>query len=91
MKLVIVYALVAALVIPLSFSMLKVSYTTVDIVIVSFGHAPFALVPTIGGPLSLLALIALLKWRVGDASMFDLGVTVSASRLLAVPVLMALH
>ncbi len=91
MTLVIVYALVAALVIPLSFSMLKVSYTAADIAIVSIGHAPFALVPTIGGPLSLLALIALLRWRADGASMFDLGVAVGASRLLAVPVLMALR
>lgn len=88
---ILVYALVAALVIPVTFSALKVSYSLADILIVSIGHAVFALVPAIGGPLSLLALIALLKWRVPDASMFDLGVTVSATRLLALPVLIALN
>lgn len=91
MQIVLVYALVAAIVIPLAFSILSVRYTISDIAIVSIGHAVFAFVPTIGGPLSLLVLIALLKWRVNDASLFDLGVAVSAARLLAVPVLMALR
>lgn len=91
LTIVIVSALVAAAVIPMALSLLRVPYTAADIAIVAIGHAPFAFVPTIGGPLSLLAMIALLRWRAPDASLFDLGVTVSAARLLAVPVLMALR
>lgn len=89
MKQVFVYALVAAIVMLLAFSMLKVSCTVADIAIAAVGHAPFVLVPTIGDPLSLLVLIILLRWRVSNASMFDLGVVVSASRLLVIPVLLA--
>ena len=84
----IVYLLVTAVIVPTALSLLEVQFDWLDVAIISVGHAAAALVPEIGGPLSLLLLIGLLKWRCRDASMFELGAAVVCTRLLLVPALM---
>ena len=46
-----------------------------------------SLVPTVGGPLSLIVLAGLLYWRSGAASWVDIAASVAVARLAMVPAL----
>ena len=55
-----VYLAVSAAVLPLGFKVFKTNFAWIDIAMASFGTALAPLIPTIGGPVSLLVMIAIL-------------------------------
>jgi hypothetical protein len=84
-----VYTAVTIISMPLVLSLFNDKYTWSDVAIVAFSSSGIAsLVPTIGGPLSLLVMLLALRWRI-DADWFpDLATVVLVSRLGSIPALM---
>lgn len=87
----IVYAVVGIALLPACLSFFKVRYEFVDIVLASIGGAASSLIPTIGGPASLAALIAILHWRLNARFFPDILVPVLVARLAMVPVLLLMR
>jgi hypothetical protein len=86
-----VYAVVGAAVLPLGFKVFKTNFDWKDIAMASIGAALASLIPTIGGPASLVIMIAILYWRIGGSKVFpDIIVSVAVARLCMVPVLLLL-
>ena len=86
-----VYAVVGAVVLPLGFKVFKTNLAWIDIAMASVGAALASLIPTIGGPASLVVMIAILYWRIGASSLFpDIIVSVGVARLTMLPVLLLL-
>jgi hypothetical protein len=86
-----VYAVVGAAVLPLGFKVFKTNFDWKDIVMASIGAAFASLIPTIGGPASLLVMIAILYWRIGGGKVFpDIIVSVAVARLAMLPILLLL-
>jgi hypothetical protein len=86
-----VYAVVGAAVLPIGFKVFKTNFAWIDIVMASVGAALASLIPTIGGPVSLVAMIAILYWRIGTSSLFpDIIVSVGVARVAMLPVLLLL-
>jgi hypothetical protein len=86
-----VYAVVGAAVLPLGFKVFKTNFDWIDIAIASVGAALASLTPTIGGPVSLVVMVAILYWRIGAGKVFpDIIVSVAVARLAMVPVLLLL-
>jgi hypothetical protein len=85
-----VYAVVGAAVLPLGL-VFKTNFDWKDIAMASIGAALASLIPTIGGPASLVIMIAILYWRIGGSKVFpDIIVSVAVARLCMVPVLLLL-
>jgi len=59
-----VYLAASAAVLPLGFKVFKTNFAWIDIAMASVGAALASLIPTIGGPASLLVMIAILYWRI---------------------------
>jgi|HubBroStandDraft_2_1064218.scaffolds.fasta_scaffold690708_2 hypothetical protein len=86
-----VYAVVGAVVLPLAFKVFKTNFAWIDIVLASVGAALASLIPNIGGPASLVVMIAILYWRIGGGKIFpDIIVSVFVARLAMLPVLLLL-
>jgi hypothetical protein len=86
-----VYAVVGAAVLPLAFKVFKTNFAWIDIAMASVGAALASLIPTIGGPASLVVMIAILYWRLGANCLFpDIIVSVGVARLAMLPVLLLL-
>lgn len=86
----IVYAGAAAVFVPLTLSLFRDQYEWRDIALIAISTGLASLVPAIGGPLSLLVMIALMHWRVSADWVPDKTAAIVASRLVCVPVLMLL-
>lgn len=86
-----VYLVVSAVVLPLGFKIFKTNFAWTDIAMASVGAAFASLIPTIGGPASLVIMIAILYWRIGRDKLFpDIIISVAVARLAMVPVLLLL-
>jgi hypothetical protein len=84
-----VYAVVGTAVVSLVLSIWGEPYKLLDIVIASTGAALLSLIPTIGGPLSLLGMLGLLYWRC-STNLAAIAASVALARLAMVPVLILL-
>ena len=87
----VVYAAVAVAIIPLVFALFRTQYQFLDVVLASVAAAAASFIPTIGGPASLVVMVAVLYWRIGQGIFPDIVVAVGAARLAMVPVLLALQ
>jgi hypothetical protein len=85
-----VYAVVGVVVVPLVFAFFRTQYQFLDVVLASVAAAAASCIPTIGGPVSLVVMVAVLYWRMGQNIFPDIVVAVGAARLAMVPVLLAL-
>ena len=86
-----VYLVASALLLPLGFKVFKTNFAWVDIALASVGAALTSLIPTIGGPVSLVITVAILYWRLGREALFpDIIASVAVSRLAMLPVLLVL-
>jgi hypothetical protein len=84
-----VYTAVTMIAMPLVLSLFNDKYDWVDVLIVAFASGVASFLPTIGELVSLLVMIAALRWRI-DADWFpDLSTVVLVSRLGSIPVLMS--
>jgi hypothetical protein len=81
-----IYAVVSMAVVPFVLNIFNSPFRFIDVAIACLGAAVASLIPAIGGPVSLLAMIALLHWRC-SASLFDIGIAVAVARLATVPAL----
>jgi hypothetical protein len=84
-----VFAVVGIVVLPIVLSMFKTRFDLVDVLLASVLSAVTSLIPTIGEPLSLIVMIAVLYWRIRDDLFPDILVAVGAARLAMVPALLA--
>ncbi len=83
-----IYTATTLVAMPLLLSLFNDKYEWVDVLIVAFASGLASLLPTIGGPVSLVVMIAALRWRI-DADWFpDLATVVLVSRLGSIPILM---
>ena len=86
-----IYFASALLVIPLVFAFFKTQYQFLDVVLASVAAGAASLIPTLGGPASLLVTLVVLYWRLQQNLFPDIFVAVCAARLAMVPVLLALR
>lgn len=84
-----VHTLVGTIVVWLVLMAWKEEQKILDVVIASVGAALVTLVPTIVGPLSLLAMLGLLYWRC-STNLPAIAAAVALARLAMVPALMTL-
>jgi chromate transport protein ChrA len=84
-----VHAVVGTVVIWLVLMAWKEEQKILDVAIASVGAALVTLVPTIGGPLSLLVMLGLLYWRC-STNLPAIAAAVALARLAMVPALMTL-
>jgi hypothetical protein len=82
----IVYAVVGTVVVSVVLSIWGEPQKLLDAAIASTGAALVSLVPTIGGPLSLLVMLGLLYWRC-STNVAAIAASVALARLAMVPVL----
>lgn len=88
LQVAVVYTATTLVAMPLLLSLFNDKYDWADVLIVAFASGIASMLPTIGGPVSLLVMIATLRWRI-DADWFpDLTTVVLVSRLGSIPVLM---
>jgi hypothetical protein len=86
-----VYLVVSVLVVPIGLKLFKTNFAWLDIAMASVGAALASLIPTIGGPASLVVMIAIPYWRIGGGKVFpDIIVSVFVARLAMLPVLLLL-
>ena len=81
-----VYAVVGVAVPPIVFYLSRTPFSIIDVAAASLAGALVSLLPTIGGPASLLAMLLILYWRMKDAPMI-VAAAVGIARLAMVPVL----
>jgi hypothetical protein len=86
-----VYAAVGIALLPACLAFFKVPYKFVDVALASIGGAACSLIPTIGGPASLAALIAILHWRLNARLFPDILIPALVARLAMVPVLLVMR
>jgi len=78
-------------VLPIGFKVFKTNFDWIDIAMASVGAALGSLIPTIGGPASLVVMIAILYWRIDGGKVFpDIILSVLVARLATLPVLLLL-
>lgn len=82
-----VYAFMGIAVPPIVFHFSGTKFSFGDVALASFAAAAVSLIPTIGGPASLLVMLAVLYWRMRDAPM-AVAAAVGISRVAMLPVLM---
>jgi hypothetical protein len=88
----ITYFIVATAIVPLVFEFFKTKYTFVDVLIASAGAAIVSFVPSpYGGPLSLVANVGLLYWRIRSDLAPDILAAVAAARLAMIPIALSLR
>jgi hypothetical protein len=85
-----VYAVVGIVVLPLVLSLAKTKYKFFDVVLASVTAAAASFIPTIGGPVSLVVMVAILYWRIRDDLFPQIIFAVGIARLIMVPVLIVL-
>jgi hypothetical protein len=83
-----VYAVVGFLGMPIGFKLFKTPFDWIDIALASVGGALASLIPTIGGPVSYVIVVAILYWRIGKEALTDILISVAVSRLAMLPVLL---
>lgn len=77
------YAVAGVAVIPLGFQFFSTKYRFADVLLAAVAGGLLSLIPTVGGPASLLATVGILYWRVGkDALVPDILVAVFLARLV---------
>ena len=86
-----VYAICGIVVIPIVFAFFKTRYQFGDVVLASLAAAGTSLIPTVGAPVSLVATMGVLYWRMQENFFPDIVLAVFAARLTMVPVLLALR
>lgn len=84
-----VHAVVGTVVVSLVLLVWGERQKLLDVSLASVGAALVSLIPTVGQPLSVLAMLGLLYWRC-SASVPALAASVALARLTMVPVLVAL-
>jgi hypothetical protein len=84
------YAIVVAAVVPVGFAVFKTQYHFPDVLLAAIAGAAFSFIPTVGGPASLVATVALLYWRMRHGLFPDIVISVLVARLVMVPVLLLL-
>lgn len=84
-----VYAVVGTIVVSVVLSIWGEPQKLLDVAIASAGAALVSLVPTIGGPLSLLVMLGLLYWRC-STNVVAIAASVALARLAMVPFLLLL-
>lgn len=83
-----VHAVFGMLALPLIFRLFKTRYTMLDIVLACVPAALLTLIPTAGEALSLLAMIAVLNYRISADVFPGIVIPVMVTRLLMIPVLL---
>jgi len=86
-----IYVVSGVVVIPIVFALFKTQYQFSDVVLASVAAGAASLIPTVGGPASLVAALVVLYWRTQQSLFPDILVAVFAARLAMVPVLLALR
>lgn len=86
-----IYAGCGVAFIPLVFALFKTQYEFLDVVLASVAAGAASLIPTIGGPASLVAAVGVLYWRTQQSLFPDIVLAVFAARLAMVPVLLTLR
>ena len=85
-----VYAVVGSLVVLGVLKMMDRRAGAADVVGACIAGAAASMIPTVGGPLSLLVTLGILYWRSG-AELRDIAFAVMLARLAMVPALLALR
>jgi hypothetical protein len=86
-----IYVVSALVVVPLVFALFKTQYDFLDVVLAAVAAGAASLIPTIGGPASLVATLVVLYWRTQQSLFPDIFVAVVLARLAMVPVLLKLR
>ncbi len=86
----VVYAMVGSLVVLGVLRMMGTRDNTAEVVGACVAGAAASMIPTVGGPVSLLVTLGLLYWRSG-AELRDIAFAVVLARLAMVPVLLAVR
>ena len=86
-----VYAVVAIAVLPLMFALFKTPYTLFDIVLGALAGAATSWLPVVGAPVSLIATVLVLNWRLPANLYPDILLPVVVARLAMVPVMLWLR
>jgi len=86
------YGIVAALVVPLVFTLFKTRYQFLDVALAAAAGAALYLIPTVGGVASFFGTLGILYWRVAKGSQTtDIVAAAVAARLACIPVLLWMH
>ena len=89
--LALVYALIGIVLLPLLLTLFKTPFTFVDILLAALAGAAASFVPMIGGPVSFVAMVAVLHWRLSASLYPDIVVPVLIARLAMIPVLLLIR
>lgn len=85
-------ALIAAvamlLVLPLALALFKTPFKLIDVVLAAMVAGATSLVPVVGGPVSFLATLIVLNWRLPVSLYPDIFYPVGIARLASIPVIM---
>jgi hypothetical protein len=87
----VVYAVVAIVVLPVMFGLFKTPYTLFDIVLGALAGAATSWIPLVGAPVSLIATVLVLNWRLPASLYPDILLPVFVARLAMIPVMLWLR
>ena len=89
------YALAAAvamlLVLPVALAVFKTPFKFIDVVLAAIVAGAASLVPVVGGPVSFLATLFVLNWRLPVSWYPDIFYPVGIARLASIPVILLLQ
>jgi hypothetical protein len=89
------YALVAAvamlLVLPVALAVFKTPFKFIDVVLAAIVAGATSLIPVVGGPVSFLATLFVLNWRLPVSWYPDIFYPVGIARLASIPVILLLQ
>jgi hypothetical protein len=86
-----VYAVVAIVVLPVMFALFKTPCTLFDIVLGALAGAATSWIPVVGVPVSLIATVLVLNWRLPANLYPDILLPVFVARLAMIPVMLWLR
>ena len=85
-------ALIAAvamlLVLPIALAIFKAPFKLIDLVMAAIVAGATTLIPVVGGPVSFLAILIVLNWRLPVSLYPDIFYPVAIARLASIPVMM---
>ena len=87
----VVYAVVAIVVLPVMFALFKTPYTLFDIVLGALAGAATSWIPVVGVPVSFIATVLVLNWRLPASLYPDILLPILVARLAMVPVILWLR
>lgn len=88
---VMITAVAMLLVLPIALALFKTPFKLIDVVLAAIVAGATSAIPLVGGPVSFLATLFILNWRLPVSWYPDIFYPVGIARLASIPVMMLFH